>query len=109
MNQQISNLYNPFNPGVLRLIKMVIDNGHKEGLWVGLCGKTAGDPRIIPILIGFGLDEFSMSPISILKASKLIRSLDASEMKLIADNVIQIGRSDDIEADIAEYFSSQVN
>ncbi|MBI9011805.1 MAG: phosphoenolpyruvate--protein phosphotransferase [Clostridiales bacterium] len=109
MNQQISNLYNPFNPGVLRLIKMVIDNGHKEGLWVGMCGETAGDPRIIPILIGFGLDEFSMSPISILKARKLIRSLDASEMKLIADKVIQMGRADDIEAYVTESFSSIEN
>ncbi len=85
---------------------MVIDNGHKEGLWVGMCGETAGDPRIIPVLIGLGLDEFSMSPISILKARKLIRSLDASEMKLIADKVVNMGRADDIEAYIAEYFSA---
>jgi len=105
MNQQISNLYNPFNPGVLRLIKMVIDNGHKEGIWVGMCGETAGDPRIIPILIGLGLDEFSMSPISILKARKLIRSLDSTEMKKLADKVVNIGRADDIEAYINQYFN----
>jgi len=104
MNQQISNLYNPFNPGVLRLIKMVIDNGHKEGLWVGMCGETAGDPRIIPILIGLGLDEFSMSPISILKARKLIRSLDSTEMTKLADEVVNMGRADDIEAYITQYF-----
>jgi len=104
MNHQISNLYNPFNPGVLRLIKMVIDNGHKEGIWVGMCGETAGDPRIIPILIGLGLDEFSMSPISILKARKLIRDLDSSEMQAIADKVINMGRADDIEAFVTEYF-----
>jgi len=105
MNQQISTLYNPLNPGVLRLIKMVIDNGHKEGLWVGMCGETAGDPRIIPILIGLGLDEFSMSPISILKARKLIRSLDTSKMKALANKVINMGRADDIEAYIAEHVS----
>ena len=64
MNQKISHLYNQFNPAVLRLIKMVIDNAHKEGKWVGMCGESAGDQRMIPILLGFGLDEFSMSPIS---------------------------------------------
>ena len=72
MNQKISHLYNQFNPAVLRLIKMVIDNAHKEGKWVGMCGESAGDQRMIPILLGFGLDEFSMSPISILPARKLI-------------------------------------
>jgi len=54
---------------------MVIDNGHKAGIWVGMCGEMAGDEKIIPILLGIGLDEFSMSPISILPARKLIHSL----------------------------------
>ena len=62
MNEKIHHLYSPFNPAVLRLIKMVIDNGHSEGIWVGMCGEMAGDKRIIPILLGMGLDEFSMSP-----------------------------------------------
>ena len=75
MNQKISHLYNQFNPAVLRLIKMVIDNAHKEGKWVGMCGESAGDQRMIPILLGFGLDEVSMSPISILPARKFINSL----------------------------------
>ncbi|HSQ87279.1 phosphoenolpyruvate--protein phosphotransferase, partial [Romboutsia sp.] len=61
MNQKISHLYNQFNPAVLRLIKMVIDNAHKEGKWAGMCGESAGDSRMIPILLGMGLDEFSMS------------------------------------------------
>ena len=73
MNQKISHLYNQFNPAVLRLIKMVIDNAHKEGKWVGMCGESAGDQRMIPILLGFGLDEFSMSS-NIYTSSKKINN-----------------------------------
>ncbi|MCT4507506.1 MAG: phosphoenolpyruvate--protein phosphotransferase [Tepidibacter sp.] len=97
MNEKIQNLYNQFNPAVLRLIKMVIDNGHKEGKWVGMCGEAAGDKRMIPILLGMGLDEFSMSPISILSARKLINSLKYEEMKEVAEKVVSMGTSKEIE------------
>lgn len=97
MNEKIQNLYNQFNPAVLRLIKMVIDNGHKEGKWVGMCGEAAGDKRMIPILLGMGLDEFSMSPISILSARKLINSLKYKEMKEVAEKVVSMGTSKEIE------------
>ncbi|MBS3995542.1 MAG: phosphoenolpyruvate--protein phosphotransferase, partial [Alkaliphilus sp.] len=76
MNQKISYLYDPFNPAVLRLIKNVIDNAHKEGKWVGMCGEMAGDTRLTPVLLGFGLDEFSMSPSSILKVRKCITNFE---------------------------------
>lgn len=92
MNQKISYLYNQFNPAVLRLIKMVIDNAHKEGKWVGMCGEAAGDQMMIPILLGFGLDEFSMSPISILPARKLITSVNEADMKKFADEVLAMGK-----------------
>ena len=68
MNERVSYLYQPYNPAILRLVKMVIDAAHKEGKWVGMCGEMAGDEVAIPILLGLGLDEFSMSPSSILKA-----------------------------------------
>lgn len=96
MNEKISYLYNPCNPAVLRLIKMVIDNGHKENIWVGMCGELAGDQRIIPILLGMGLDEFSMSPISILPARKLIRSLSLEDAKKISDKVLSMGSAKEI-------------
>ena len=96
MNQKISHLYNQFNPAVLRLIKMVIDNAHKEGKWVGMCGESAGDQRMIPILLGFGLDEFSMSPISILPARKLITSLSYEEMQNYSDKILSMGSSEEI-------------
>ena len=97
MNQKISHLYNQFNPAVLRLIKTVIDNAHKEGKWVGMCGESAGDQRMIPILLGFGLDEFSMSPISILPARKLITSLSYEEMKNFANEVLSMGTTEEIK------------
>ena len=105
MNQKISHLYNQFNPAVLRLIKMVIDNAHKEGKWVGMCGESAGDQRMIPILLGFGLDEFSMSPISILPARKLITSLSYADMQKFADEVLAKGTAKEIKEYVDKTFN----
>jgi phosphotransferase system enzyme I (PtsI) len=97
MNEKIAHLYNPFNPAVLRLIKLVIDNGHKAGKWVGMCGEVAGDKRLIPVLLGMGLDEFSMSAGAILPARKQIQDLSYEEMKTLADQVLQLGTAEEIE------------
>lgn len=105
MNQKISYLYNQFNPAVLRLIKMVIDNAHKEGKWVGMCGESAGDQRMIPILLGMGLDEFSMSPISILPARKFITSVKYEDMKKFAGEVLTIGTAEEIKAHVDKTFN----
>ena len=105
MNQKISHLYNQFNPAVLRLIKMVIDNANKEGKWVGMCGESAGDQRMIPILLGFGLDEFSMSPISILPARKLITSLSYADMQKFADEVLAMGTAKEIKEYVDKTFN----
>lgn len=105
MNQKISHLYNQFNPAVLRLIKMVIDNAHKEGKWVGMCGESAGDQRMIPILLGFGLDEFSMSPISILPARKLITSLSYADMQKFADEILSMGTAKEIKEYVDKTFN----
>lgn len=102
MNEKIHHLYSFFSPAVLRLIKMTIDNGHKEGIWVGMCGEMAGDQKLIPILLGMGLDEFSMSPISILPARRLIRSLKYEDAKRIADKVVTMGKAEDIENYMSE-------
>ncbi|HDF3921545.1 TPA: phosphoenolpyruvate--protein phosphotransferase, partial [Clostridioides difficile] len=104
MNQKISYLYNQFNPAVLRLIKTVIDNAHKEGKWAGMCGESAGDQKMIPILLGMGLDEFSMSPISILPARKLITSVKESDMKKLADDVFNMGTAEEIKSYIEKTF-----
>ena len=72
MSEKVSYLYNPMHPAVLRLIKMTIDGAHKHGKWVGMCGEMAGDEAAIPTLVEYGLDEFSMSASSMLKAKKII-------------------------------------
>jgi phosphoenolpyruvate-protein phosphotransferase (PTS system enzyme I) len=79
MNERIAGLYDPFHPGVLRLISMVIEAAHRHGKWAGMCGEMAGDPTAIPVLLGLGLDEFSMSAGSIPRAKRLIRSLNREE------------------------------
>ena len=94
MNQKVSYLYNQLNLGVLRLIKIVIDNAHKEGKWVGMCGESAGDVNMIKLLLGMGLDEFSMSPSSILKARKIISETSYEESKKVANNILKLGVSD---------------
>ena len=102
-NEKINHLYNQFNPAVLKLIKLVVDNAHREGKWVGMCGEAAGDKRMIPILLGMGLDEFSMSPISILPARKLITSIKLEDAKLLADKVLKMGTAKEIESLLEEF------
>ncbi len=96
MNQQVSYLYQPYNPSILRLVKMVIDAAHKEGKWAGMCGEMAGDETAIPILIGLGLDEFSMSASSILKARSLIRNLNKAEMEKLASEVVNMSTTEEV-------------
>ena len=97
MNEKISHLYNPFNPAVLRLIKTVIDSGHEAGIWVGMCGEVAGDKRLIPILLGMGLDEFSMSAGAILPARKQIQGLSYEKMKALVTQVLKMKSAEEIE------------
>jgi len=96
-NQKIAHLYNQFNPAVLRLIKTVIDNGHKEGIWVGMCGEVAGDPILIPLLLGMGLDEFSMSAGSILRARWIIKNTSKSDIEKIVDEVLLLPTADEVK------------
>ncbi|KIL45886.1 phosphoenolpyruvate--protein phosphotransferase [Jeotgalibacillus soli] len=96
MNERISYLYQPYNPAILRLVKMVIDAAHKEGKWAGMCGEMAGDEIAIPILLGLGLDEFSMSATSILPARTQIRQLSKEDMKKLADEVLQLTTNDEV-------------
>lgn len=107
MNQKISYLYNQFNPAVLRLINLVIKNAHAEGKWVGMCGESAGDQKMIPILLGFGLDEFSMSPISILRARKLVTSVSEADMKSLANEVLSLSTAEEIEEYMEKFISNR--
>ncbi|MFC1480356.1 phosphoenolpyruvate--protein phosphotransferase [Candidatus Omnitrophota bacterium] len=88
VNEKIAYLYEPAHPAVLNLIKMVIDNGHKENIPVGLCGEMAGDIALTMILIGLGLDEFSTSPIAVPEIKKIMRSIKYSDAKKIAKKAL---------------------
>ncbi len=109
-NHKVTYLYDPLHPSVLKLIKMTIENAHKNDIWVGVCGEMAGDPYAIPILIGLGVDELSMSPISIPVAKKIIRNLSMSEAKIVANKSLnhQNGKEirEDINKEIEEKFVS---
>lgn len=96
MNEQVSYLYQPYNPAILRLVKNVIDAAHAEGKWVGMCGEMAGDATAIPLLLGLGLDEFSMSATSILPARSQISILSTSEMKELAHRALQLGTAEEV-------------
>ena len=98
MNEKIAHLYNPCHPALLRLVNMVIQAGHKEGIWVGMCGEVAGDPLLIPVLLGMGLDEFSMSPISVLNARWIIAQLSQKEMKVVAETAMNLPTATEVEA-----------
>ncbi len=89
MSEKVAYLYQPYNPSLLRLIKMTIDGGHKEGKWVGMCGEMAGEPLAVPLLLGLGLDEFSMSASSILAARKMVRSLSYKEMQELSKKALE--------------------
>ena len=73
MNEQVSYLYQPYNPSILRLINNVIKAAHAEGKWAGMCGEMAGDQTAVPLLMGMGLDEFSMSATSVLQTRSLMK------------------------------------
>ncbi len=94
MNERVSYLYQPYNPAILRLVKMVIDAAHKEGKWAGMCGEMAGDEIAVPILLGLGLDEFSMSATSILRARSQIKQLNTADMKELAEQALQLDTND---------------
>ncbi|PYZ97300.1 phosphoenolpyruvate--protein phosphotransferase [Alteribacter lacisalsi] len=108
MNEQVSYLYQPYNPAILRLIKMVIDAAHKEGKWAGMCGEMAGDEVAIPLLLGLGLDEFSMSATSVLPARSQIANLNKKEAEEAAQKALNMQTSDDVKAFVEETFPSEM-
>ncbi len=105
MNERVSYLYQPYNPSILRLIKNVIDASHKEGKWTGMCGEMAGDQTAVPLLVGLGLDEFSMSASSILKTRSLMKRLDTKQMAELADKAINDCDTADEVAELVETYT----
>ncbi|MBA2872769.1 phosphotransferase system enzyme I (PtsI) [Anoxybacillus calidus] len=104
MNERVSYLYQPYNPAILRLISNVIDAAHKEGKWAGMCGEMAGDAIAIPILLGLGLDEFSMSATSILRARSQMKKLSKEEAARFKETILSMRTAEEVVAFVKETF-----
>ena len=104
-NEIIAHLYNPLTPSVLNLIKQVIDASHAEGKWTGMCGELAGDVRATALLLGMGLDEFSMSAISVPHVKKLARSISYADAKALADEALAQPTAADIERLVNDFYA----
>ncbi len=107
-NQRVAHLFQPLHPAVLRLIKQTIDAAHEKGKWVGMCGELAGMKKAIPILLGIGLDEFSMVPRAIPEAKWLIGQLTLEQARQIAAHALSLGTADEVEAYMSEVLASLV-
>jgi len=98
VNEQVSHLYEPLHPAVLRLLRRIIDAAHAQGIPVAMCGEMAGEPAYLPILLGMGIDELSMTPIAILEVKKILRSMDYRQCREIVHNIFTFTTADEIRA-----------
>ncbi|GGN58063.1 phosphoenolpyruvate--protein phosphotransferase [Oceanobacillus indicireducens] len=105
MNEQVSYLYQPYHPAILNLVNNVIEAAHKEGKWAGMCGEMAGDPIAIPILLGLGLDEFSMSATSILPARTQLSKLSKEQIASHKEELLAMSTTDEV----VEFIDQLVN
>lgn len=106
-NNKISKLYNKFHPAIIKLIKMSIDGAHKNDIFCGMCGEAAGDEKYIPILIGLGLDEFSMNPVRTLASRKIIRNLDTTECKKLVAEILDMTSAEEVEEAVAQFIENK--
>ena len=98
VNEQVSYLYEPLHPAVLRLLRRIIDAAHAQGIPVAMCGEMAGEPMYLPILLGLGIDELSMTPIALLETKKILRSMDYRQCKQIVNKLFTFSTADEIRA-----------
>ncbi|MFC5712702.1 phosphoenolpyruvate--protein phosphotransferase [Thalassorhabdus alkalitolerans] len=96
MSEKVSHLYQPYHPAILRLVKSVIEAAHKEGKWAGMCGEMAGEETAVPLLLGLGLDEFSMSATSVLPARSQIRSLTKKDAEKLVEEALTLSTADEV-------------
>ncbi len=96
MSESVSYLYQPYNPAILRKLKTVIDASHSQGKWTAICGEMAGEPLLTPVLVGMGLDEFSMSATSVLNIRRLISEINKSEAEVLVEKVLDAETQDEV-------------
>lgn len=106
-NEKIAYLYEPFHPAVLRLIRMVVANAHAEGIPVGMCGEMAGDPLASVILLGLGLDEYSMSAFSIPEVKRIVRSVSVPQAQQLVDTILEMRAAREIDAFVKEWMEER--
>lgn len=106
VNEKIAYLYEPLHPAVLLLIQRIVDVAHRNDIWVGMCGEMAGDPLIVPILLGLGLDEFSVSPMAVPEVKEIIRALRIFQARELAGRILGCRRSDEIRKAALDFFRS---
>jgi len=104
VNEAVCHLYEPLHPGVLRMIKMTVDSGHKEGIEVGMCGEMAGEPLYVPILLGMGLDELSMNAMAIPKTKKIIRQSNQEECADFVQELLSLDSARMVREKAIEFF-----
>ena len=97
MNEQIAEMHTPYHPAVLRLIKKTIEAAHAEDIWVGMCGEAAGEELLLPFLLGAGLDEFSMSAVSILKIKEILTKWTLAEAEAASEKILELGTAAEVK------------
>jgi phosphotransferase system enzyme I (PtsI) len=107
-NERVAYLYEPLHPGVLRLIKMTIDNAHARGIPVGMCGEMAGDPLATVVLLGLGLDSFSMGPIGIPLVKRIVRSVASMEAETFVRSIASMGSGVEIERAVRDWMEARL-
>jgi len=107
-NEKVAQLYDPFHPAVLRLVREVIEAGHRSGIWVGLCGEMGADPLAVPLLLGLGLDELSVNPGSVPEVKKIIVSLRFEQCRKLAADAMALGSADEIRALLTDFVCREV-
>ena len=107
MSEKVSYLYQPYHPSILRLIKMTIDGGHKYNRPVAMCGEMAGDKIAVPLLIGLGLDEFSMSASSVLETRKIISTLNKKDMEILASKALQCETNEEVKSLVEKFIAKK--
>ncbi|CAH0121738.1 MULTISPECIES: phosphoenolpyruvate--protein phosphotransferase [unclassified Paenibacillus] len=106
MNEKVAYLYDYFHPAVLQLIRRVIEAAHREGKWAGMCGGMAGDPLAAPLLLGLGLDEWSMDAGSIVKIKRTLSRLDSGECRALADRLLQEATTEEVRRQLTQYMET---
>lgn len=109
MNEKVAYLYDYFHPAVLQLIRRVIEAAHNEGKWVGMCGGMAGDPLAAPLLVGLGLDEWSMDAGSIVKVKQTVARLDSADCRKLADGLLQLATTEEVRSELKRYMEQLQN